>query len=157
MNVARVGLYPESIAADVSPDRLKRYFVKEESGRYRVKKLIRETLIFAPQNVIKDPPFTKLDLLSCRNLLIYLGPELQKKLLPVFHYSLKPDGTAFSRYLRDGRSVPMTSFPAGIEEVEDFQPKTFVFIGPAVREPARGFVQWRYSHGGRNGVASDTG
>jgi len=88
IDVARAGLYPESILADVSPERVRRYFVKEDDGSYRVKKLIRETLVFAPQNVIKDPPFTKLDLLSCRNLLIYFGVELQQRLLPIFHYSL---------------------------------------------------------------------
>ncbi len=94
VNVARAGLYPEPISADVSPERLKKYFTKEES-QYRVKKTIREMVVFAPQNIIKDPPFTKLDLLSCRNLLIYFGPELQKKLLPLFHYSLKQDGFLF--------------------------------------------------------------
>ena len=95
IDVARAGLYPESILADVGPERIKRYFIKEEDGQYRVKKLIREMLVFAPQNVIKDPPFTKLDLLCCRNLLIYLGAELQRRLLPIFHYSLKPDGVLF--------------------------------------------------------------
>ncbi len=95
VNVARAGLYPESIVGDVGPERIKRYFSKEENGQYRVKKQIREMLVFAPQNVIKDPPFTKLDLLCCRNLLIYLGPELQKKLLAIFHYSLKPGGVLF--------------------------------------------------------------
>ena len=88
---ARTGLFPPNIAADVSPERLKRFFVQEEHG-YRASKAIREMLVFAPQNVAMDPPFTRLDLLSCRNLLIYLAPELQKKLLPLFHYSLKPGG-----------------------------------------------------------------
>ena len=92
---ARSGLYPASILPDVGPERLKRYFTEEDSGQYRIKKIIREMLVFAPQNVIKDPPFTKLDLLSCRNLLIYLGPELQQRLIPLFHYSLKPDGFLF--------------------------------------------------------------
>jgi two-component system CheB/CheR fusion protein len=91
---ARAGVYPQNISADVSPERLRRFFVKEERG-YRVAKSIREMVIFAPQNIIMDPPFTKLDLLTCRNLLIYLTPELQKKLLPLFHYSLKPDGILF--------------------------------------------------------------
>ncbi|WP_300455892.1 CheR family methyltransferase [Desulfobacula sp.] len=94
INIARSGLYPLSISADVNPERLKRFFTREEN-HFRVKKTIREMLVFAPQNLIKDPPFTKLDVLSCRNLLIYLGPELQKKLLPVFHYSLKPHGILF--------------------------------------------------------------
>jgi len=91
---ARRGVYWANIAADVSPDRLHRFFVKEERG-YRVCKDVRETVVFAPQNVIMDPPFTKLDILICRNVLIYLGPELQKKLLPLFHYSLNPGGILF--------------------------------------------------------------
>jgi two-component system CheB/CheR fusion protein len=94
VNTARSGLFPASIASDVGPERLKRFFTREE-GVFRVRKTIREMLVFAPQNLIKDPPFTKLDMLSCRNLLIYLGPELQKKLIPMFHYSLKPDGILF--------------------------------------------------------------
>jgi two-component system CheB/CheR fusion protein len=91
---ARAGVYPGSIAPDVSPDRLQRFFVKENE-HYRIKKDIRDMLVFAVQNVIKDPPFTKLDLLCCRNLLIYLDAGLQQKLLPLFHYSLKPDGILF--------------------------------------------------------------
>jgi two-component system CheB/CheR fusion protein len=91
---ARQGVYPRGIAADVSAERLKRFFIKEENG-YRVGKEIREMVTFATQNVIMDPPFTKLDILICRNLLIYLTPELQKKLLPIFHYSLIPDGVLF--------------------------------------------------------------
>ena len=94
IDVARTALYPPSIASDVSPERLPRHFLQEDEG-YRIRKTIRETLVFALQNVIRDPPFTKLDLLCCRNLLIYLDPELQQRLLPVFHYSLKPDGILF--------------------------------------------------------------
>lgn len=88
---ARLGVYPANIAADVTEERLKRFFVDEHNG-YRVGKEVREMVVFAPQNVIMDPPFTKLDILTCRNLLIYLDAELQKKLLPLFHYSLKPGG-----------------------------------------------------------------
>jgi two-component system CheB/CheR fusion protein len=91
---AREGVFPANIAADVSAKRLERFFVKVERG-YQVARSIREMVIFAPQNIIMDPPFTKLDLLSCRNLLIYLTPELQKKLLPLFHYSLNPGGVLF--------------------------------------------------------------
>lgn len=91
---ARQGLYPETITSDVSPDRLNRFFVKED-GKYRVCKEIRETIVFAQQDVVMDPPFTKLDLLICRNLLIYLEPQLQMKILPLFHYSLKPGGLLF--------------------------------------------------------------
>jgi two-component system CheB/CheR fusion protein len=91
---ARQGIYPANIVADVSPARLRRFFVKEEGG-YRVGKEIREMVTFATQNVVKDPPFTKLDTLICRNLLIYLTPEVQKRLLPLFHYSLNPGGVLF--------------------------------------------------------------
>ena len=91
---ARQGVFPANIAADISEKRLKRFFSKEENG-YQVRKEIREMVIFAPQNLIMDPPFTKLDILSCRNLLIYLTPEVQKKLIPLFHYSLLPGGILF--------------------------------------------------------------
>ena len=91
---ARAGVFPANIAADVSPERLNRFFIQIERG-YEISKPIREMVIFAPQNLIMDPPFTKLDLVSCRNLLIYLTPELQKKLLPLFHYSLNPGGFLF--------------------------------------------------------------
>lgn len=91
---ARSGLYPSNIGIDITKERLRRFFIKEETG-YRIKKEIREMVIFATQNVIKDPPFTKLDLLSCRNLLIYLEPELQNRLIQLFHYSLKPGGILF--------------------------------------------------------------
>jgi two-component system CheB/CheR fusion protein len=91
---ARQGFFADNAAADISPERLSRFFSKEERG-YRVCKEIREKVIFAPQNLIMDPPFTKLDLLSCRNLLIYLAPEMQKKLFPLFHYSLNPGGILF--------------------------------------------------------------
>ena len=91
---ARQGTFPANISADVSEARLKQFFTKEAHS-YRVRKEIREMVIFAPQNLIMDPPFTKLDILSCRNLLIYLTPEVQKKLIPLFHYSLIPGGILF--------------------------------------------------------------
>jgi two-component system CheB/CheR fusion protein len=96
INVARAGIYPPNIAQDIDPERLRRFFVKVEAG-YRVKKDIREMVVFATQNVIKDPPFTRLDLLSCRNVMIYLEPELQNRLIPAFHYALKPGGVLSSR------------------------------------------------------------
>jgi two-component system CheB/CheR fusion protein len=91
---ARQGTFLSTIGADVSPERLQRFFTKDDHG-YRVVKSIREMMIFAPQNIIMDPPFTKLDLLSCRNLLIYFTAELQRKLLPMFHYTLNPGGLLF--------------------------------------------------------------
>ena len=92
--VARAGAYPPNIAQDVDQERLRRFFIKDDTG-YRVKKNIREMVVFAIQNVIKDPPFTRLDLLSCRNLMIYLEPEIQNRLIPTFHYALKPGGVLF--------------------------------------------------------------
>ncbi len=89
---ARKGEYPDNIVADVSPQRLTRFFEPIEGGGYRIRNNIREMVVFAPQNVVSDPPFTKLDILSCRNLLIYLDARLQKTLLPLFHYALNPDG-----------------------------------------------------------------
>jgi two-component system CheB/CheR fusion protein len=93
---ARSGLYPASIAADVSPERLARFFTAAPEGSaYRIHKSIRDMLVFSEQDVIKDPPFSRIDLISCRNLLIYMGTELQKKLIPLFHYVLNPGGTLF--------------------------------------------------------------
>ncbi len=93
---ARMGLYPASIATDLSPERLGRFFAAEPGdSAYRIHKNIRDILVFSEQNVIKDPPFSKLDLVSCRNLLIYLDGDLQKKLIPLFHYSLNPGGFLF--------------------------------------------------------------
>ncbi|MFN2107243.1 MAG: chemotaxis protein CheB [Candidatus Promineifilaceae bacterium] len=91
---ARQGLYPVNITADVSPERLSRFFTEEGNG-YRLGNEIREMVVFAAQNVIMDPPFTKLDILCCRNLLIYLDRELQKELLQLFHYCLNPGGILF--------------------------------------------------------------
>lgn len=88
---ARAGLFPESIGKEVSEDRLRKFFKHEDSG-YRVSKEIREMVVFAQQNLISDAPFTKLDILCCRNLLIYFSAEMQKKLLPLFHYCLNPGG-----------------------------------------------------------------
>ena len=88
---ARGGIYSEVVMADVSASRLKRFFQKHNGG-YQVNKSIREVCVFARQNVAKDPPFSNLDLISCRNLLIYLGPELQRRVIPALHYGLKPSG-----------------------------------------------------------------
>ena len=93
---ARAGIYPASIAADVSPERLARFFTVEPGGgAYRIQKVIRDMLVFSEQDLIKDPPFSRLDLICCRNLLIYLGGDLQKKIIPLFHYALNPGGFLF--------------------------------------------------------------
>ncbi|SDH05226.1 chemotaxis protein CheB [Propionivibrio dicarboxylicus] len=91
IDTARKGLYPANISKDVSPERLAQYFTPEERNGYRISKKIRDMLVFAVQNVISDPPFTKLDILTCRNLLIYFDGKMQKKLLPLFYYALNPD------------------------------------------------------------------
>jgi two-component system CheB/CheR fusion protein len=94
IDVARAGVYPSSIAADVSSERLARFF-SQDGDFYRINKNIRDTLVFSEHDLIRDPPFSKLDLISCRNLLIYLGPELQRTLIPLFHYGLNPGGSLF--------------------------------------------------------------
>jgi two-component system, chemotaxis family, CheB/CheR fusion protein len=91
---ARAGVYPESIAVDVSAERLARFFTQENTS-YRVKKRIRDMVVFAEQNVAQDPPFSHVDLVSCRNLLIYMGGELQRRVLPLLHYALVPNGFLF--------------------------------------------------------------
>jgi two-component system CheB/CheR fusion protein len=96
ISTARGGLYPASIAVDLTPERLARFFTAEADGSgYRIHKTIRDMLVFSEQNVIKDPPFSKLDLISCRNLMIYLNADLQKKLMPLFHYALNAQGILF--------------------------------------------------------------
>ncbi|HVK11596.1 MAG TPA: CheR family methyltransferase, partial [Gemmataceae bacterium] len=94
LKVARLGAYPVGIADEVGPERLRRFFVKK-GQQYHVAKELRELCLFSLHNLINDPPFGKLDLISCRNLLIYLGPHLQKKLVPLFHYALRPGGYLF--------------------------------------------------------------
>jgi two-component system CheB/CheR fusion protein len=94
VEMGRRGQYPKSIASDVSPTRLKRFFI-EENNYYKVKSSIREMIVFAKHNLTKDSPFSKLDLLCCRNVLIYMDSTLQKKLIPMFHYTLNPGGSLF--------------------------------------------------------------
>jgi two-component system CheB/CheR fusion protein len=94
LSVARQGLYPAGIAENLSKERLERFFVKK-GKRYQVTKEIRELCLFSPHNLINDPPFSRLDLISCRNLLIYFGSHLQAKLIPLFHYALRHNGYLF--------------------------------------------------------------
>ncbi|HUP78663.1 MAG TPA: chemotaxis protein CheB, partial [Pirellula sp.] len=101
---ARMGLYPKTLSDEISPERLSRFFVEEQGG-YRVSKMLREMVVFAKQNLFVDPPFSRMDLISCRNLLIYLGPSLQNKTIPTFHYALKPNG-----FLLLGASESIGSF-----------------------------------------------
>jgi two-component system CheB/CheR fusion protein len=92
--IARLGLYPGSIVTDVPPTRLRQYFTKEED-RYRIRKNLRDRILFASHNLLRDPPFSRLDLISCRNLLIYLNRDIQAQVLEMFHFSLNPGGFLF--------------------------------------------------------------
>ena len=94
--VARAGTYPSGIVVDVSPERLAGRFVLQADGEsYRVEKSIRDTLVISEQDIIRDPPVSRLDMISCRNVLIYMGGELQRKIIPIFHYALSPSGILF--------------------------------------------------------------
>jgi two-component system CheB/CheR fusion protein len=110
---ARNGVFPVSIAADVSSDRLAHFFTLDADGVYRIQKHIRDMIVFSEQDVIRDPPFSKLDLISCRNLLIYLNTALQKKLIPLFHYALNPEGILFL-----GTSETMGEFTTHFEALD---------------------------------------
>jgi two-component system CheB/CheR fusion protein len=101
---ARSGLYSDAMVADISPERLRRFFLRVDGG-YQIAKPVREMCIFAKQNVAKDPPFSNIDLISCRNLLIYLGPVLQKRVIPTLHYALRPHG-----YLMLGEAESLRTF-----------------------------------------------
>ncbi|KAB2640371.1 MAG: PAS domain S-box protein [Verrucomicrobia bacterium] len=128
---ARTGLFPASISADITPERLARFFTAEPDGSgYRIHKSIREMLVFSEQDVIKNPPFSKLDLISCRNLLIYMNTELQKKVIPLFHYALNPGGFLFL-----GTSETIGEF------VELFEP---------IERKLKIYLRKENSHGGLN-------
>ncbi|HME56500.1 MAG TPA: CheR family methyltransferase [Candidatus Lokiarchaeia archaeon] len=109
---ARNGVYPETIASELSPEKIEQFFIKQEH-MYRVKKSIRSMIVFAQQDTLSDPPFSNIDLISCRNLLIYLRPEIQKRLIEVFHYSLKTEGFLFL-----GTAESITSFNELYEEID---------------------------------------
>ena len=94
LDKARAGLYAKPLVNDLSPERLRRFFI-EEDGSYRISKAIRDMCVFARQNVMSDPPFSRIDLISCRNLLIYLEPSEHKRIIPTLHYALKPNGFLF--------------------------------------------------------------
>jgi two-component system CheB/CheR fusion protein len=116
---ARVGVYKENIEVDVPPTRLRRFFYKADSG-YQIKKAIRDICIFSTQNVFNDPPFSRMDLVSCRNVMIYLGPSLQKKVIPIFHYALNPTG-----FLMLGSTEGLLGFGSELFEMTDKKHKIF--------------------------------
>ena len=132
---ARTGLYPENIQGDVSAERLRRFFSKVEGG-YRISKSIRDMCIFAQHNLLNDPPFSQMDLICCRNLLIYLEPVLQKKVIALFHYALRPTG-----FLALGNSEGVGN-SKGLFALEDRNHKIFV-KKPASTRPVVTFTMSR--------------
>jgi two-component system, chemotaxis family, CheB/CheR fusion protein len=137
---ARAGVYKDSIRADVSSTRLRRFFNKTEEG-YQISKSIRDMCIFATQNVFDDPPFSRMDLVSCRNVLIYMGPTLQRRVIPVFHYALNPSG-----FLMVGDTEGLLG--AGAELFELVDKKHKVYRKKLVPSPvAFGFSLGHYTRG----------
>lgn len=124
---SRAGDYPDSIAADVSAERLQRFFVKQGKG-YRISKPIRDLCIFARQNVLADPPFSRIDLVSCRNLLIYFDPILQQQALALFRYALKPGGILVLG--------PVETVGPTVEGFEDVDPRQRLYRRKAGVSPA---------------------
>jgi two-component system, chemotaxis family, CheB/CheR fusion protein len=129
---ARAGIFPGSIAKGVTSTRLRRFFTKTPNGDYQISRSIRDMCTFARQNVCQDPPFSHIDLITCRNVLIYLGPQLQKKCIPVFHYALNPDG-----YLMLGTSESVGGF-ADLFALVDKKQKIYVKKATVLR-PALDF------------------
>ncbi len=145
IETARAGLYPVGIAADVTPERLQRFCTKEDGG-YRIKKEIRDLVVFATHNLLCDAPFTKLDILSCRNLLIYLEPKAQKQLLQLFHYALKPNGLLFL-----GSSETIGEFDVRFVSIDrkeklfrrTTEPSTLPHLEPSLRATMRAGIETR--------------
>jgi two-component system CheB/CheR fusion protein len=124
---ARAGIYKESIATDVGPTRLRRFFHKSDSG-YQISKTVRDLCIFSTQNVFSDPPFSRMDLVSCRNVMIYLGQSLQKRIIPIFHYALNPTG-----FLMIGNTEGLLG--AGLELFEVADKKSKIYRKRLVTNP----------------------
>jgi two-component system, chemotaxis family, CheB/CheR fusion protein len=116
---ARVGIYKENIEADLTPARLRRFFYKSDGG-YQIKKSIRDLCIFSTQNVFSDPPFSRMDLVSCRNVMIYLNQSLQKRVIPIFHYALNPTG-----FLMLGSTEGLLGSGSELFEMTDKKQKIF--------------------------------
>ncbi len=136
---AREGLYPDTMETQISPERLERFFAPEYDHYYRVRPQLREAVVFAPHNVIKDPPFSHLDLVSCRNMLIYLRREVQEEILPLFHYALRPGGYLLlgsSETIRRSKFFERIDEPHRIylrRELPAHEPRLPVFSMPPAR------------------------
>lgn len=135
---ARAGIFPETISKDVSPARLRRFFTRLPNGSYQISRNIRDMCTFARQNVCEDPPFSRIDLITCRNLLIYLGPQLQKKCIPIFHYSLNAGG-----YLMLGTSETVGGFAdlfALVDKKHKIYSKKITAVRPALDFNSKNFT-----------------
>jgi two-component system CheB/CheR fusion protein len=119
IQTARAGVYKENIEADVQPGRLRRFFYKADGG-YQIRKAIRDLCIFSTQNVFNDPPFSRMDLVSCRNVMIYLSQSLQKRVIPIFHYALNPTG-----FLMLGNTEGLLGAGSELFEMTDKKQKIF--------------------------------
>jgi two-component system, chemotaxis family, CheB/CheR fusion protein len=119
IQTARAGIYKENIEADVTPARLRRFFYKAD-GSYQIRKAIRDLCIFSTQNVFNDPPFSRMDLVSCRNVMIYLSQSLQKRVIPIFHYALNPTG-----FLMLGSTEGLLGAGSELFEMTDKKQKIF--------------------------------
>jgi two-component system CheB/CheR fusion protein len=119
IQTARAGVYKENIEADVTPARLRRFFYRADGG-YQIRKTIRDLCIFSTQNVFNDPPFSRMDLVSCRNVMIYLGQSLQKRVIPIFHYALNPTG-----FLMLGSTEGLLGAGSELFEMTDKKQKIF--------------------------------
>ena len=145
---ARAGVYKESITADVSPARLRRFFNKVEGG-YQISKSVRDLCVFARQNVFSDPPFSRMDIVSCRNLLIYLGPALQRRVIPIFHYALRPKG-----FLMLGSTEGLLG--AGAELFDMVDKKHKIYTKRAVASPVHfGFAMDRLEAEGKEPASAE--
>src|SRR6185503_291900 len=120
---ARAGVYPGGIESEIDPERLERFFEKDD-GVYRIKQPLRECVVFAPQNVLQDPPFSRLDIATCRNLLIYLEPEVQLRVLSLLHFGLREGGALF---LGSSETVGAAE---GLFELVDKRARIFRRVGP---------------------------
>ena len=153
--IARRGVYPDSVAGDVSADRLRRFFTRIDDHDYQVNKVLRDAVVFAPQNLIGDAPFSKLDLVSCRNLLIYLEAEVQQKVISLFHFALNDGG-----YLMLGPSETVGRH-ADMFEVISARWRIYRRIGPRRRQsveiPLDAGVTGRLPHHGYADGATHSG
>jgi two-component system CheB/CheR fusion protein len=145
IDTARYGKYPDSIAANVSKKYLRKYFVRLDNS-YKIKEQIREKLVFAKQDLIKDPPFSKLDLICCRNVLIYMSHDLQKKIIPLFHYTLNPNGFLFL-----GTSETIGQF-ADLFSLVDTKQKIFQRKSNSVRHHEYPIIQNVIEFAGQSGT-----